>query len=665
MTTTIEIITVLPWGQSKRVETKLGPRDVREAAPTEAFWAAWRGAKEQLKAAGIAVSQYQGEWKVTWWQQVDPAVAASERAARAQALEVSRAVDADVEIPASEGCEYRGYQRAGVAFGRQAFARGTGVLIADEMGLGKTIQAIGLINSDESIKKILVICPNTLKRNWERELRKWLTRPMRIGVQKADMPWLGSVCDIVVINYDIAHRFAEIAATQWDMRICDEAQAIKNPKARRTKAALAAPARFRVALTGTPIENRPVELWPIISDLDPRSWDPRKGFFRFAKRFCGAEHNGYGWNFGGHSEEEELQRRLRSTIMVRRLKSQVLTELPAKSRQVIELDCNGRVSKLSDDAKAADEQIEALRAAVELAKASESRADYEAAVQALEDGQGAAFAAMAKMRHDIGMAKLDQVIEYVGDARENGKVLVFGHHLDVVHALKAAFPQAAVITGETPADARMAEVDRFQTDPACDVFVGNNAAAEGITLTAGTHVIFAEGDWVPGKLAQKEDRAHRIGQQNAVLVTYLVAGGTLDATMIKTCVEKMDVIDSVLDKPISGIIEPAVNGHAEREVARPITFEAIERAAVSISPEACALALDGMRVLARVCDGAVERDECGFSGVDVRIGHSFAGQARLTPKQGALASRLCRKYKRQLGPDFIARLLAACGGKIP
>ena len=661
MTTTIEIATVLPWGPSKRVETKLGPRDVREAAPTEAFWAAWWGAKEALKAAGIAVSQYQGAWKVTWWQQVDPA----ERSARELALEVSRATDADVEIPRPDGCEYRGYQRAGVAFGRQAFARGTGVLIADEPGLGKTIQAIGLINSDESIRKVLIVCPNTIKQNWARELRKWLTRPMRIGVQKADVPWLGNVSDVVIVNYDIAHRFEQIASTVWDMRITDESHWIKNPKSRRTKAVLQTRARCKVALTGTPIENRPVELWPIISDLDPRSWDPKKGFFRFAKKFCGAEHNGYGWNFGGHSEEEELQRRLRSTIMVRRLKSQVLTELPAKSRQVIELDLNGRVSKLSDEAAAAGEQIEVLRAAVELAKASELRADYEAAVQALEDGQGAAFAAMAKMRHDIGMAKVDQVIEYVSDARENGKVLIFGHHLDVVHALKAAFPQAAVITGETPADARMAEVDRFQTDPACDVFIGNNAAAEGITLTAGTHVVFAEGDWVPGKLAQKEDRAHRIGQKNAVLVTYLVAGGTLDATMIKTCVEKMDVIDMILDKPIGESASAQAECVAGRSAARPITFESIERAAVSISPEACAIALTGMRVLAGVCDGAVKRDDCGFSGVDVRIGHSFAGQARLTPKQGALASRLCRKYKRQLGPDFIARLLAACGGKIP
>ncbi len=484
---------------------------------------------------------------------------------------------------------------------------------------------------------------------------------MRIGVQMSNIPWLGSVSDIVILNYDIVGKFAEkIAGEQWDLRITDESHYLKNPKAKRTKLTLGIQSRRKLSLTGTPILNRPVELFPIISDLDPKSWDPKKGFFKFARRYCDARQNGFGWDFSGHSHEQELQEKLRSTCMVRRLKADVLVELPPKRRQVIELPTNGHASLVEQENEtwaAREDRMAELQARVQMAKASEDRGEYEAAVEALREGQGALFAEMAKIRHQVALAKLEQCEAFIEDAIESGKVIVFCHHLDVAARLKEKFSQAAVITGETKSENRMPEVDRFQNDPACNVFIGNHAAKEGLTLTASSHVIFVEGDWVPGNLCQMEDRAHRIGQTNSVLVTHLVLEGSLDAVMLQRVIEKQITLDKCLDKIAAAaeLNEPApVEKGPIKSVS--VTFEEIEKAAPTIKPETTVLAHQGMRMLAGMCDGAEKLDGCGFSKIDAHIGHSFAGQSSLSAKQAVIAVKLCRKYVRQLGREFVERL---------
>jgi SWI/SNF-related matrix-associated actin-dependent regulator 1 of chromatin subfamily A len=671
MTTTIEIDGLLKWSAPKRVETKAGPRMLRKAAPTETFWAAWRSGKEALKAAGVSCSREQdGNWSACWWQPLtgaDAAVAVAQHERKAEAIEVSRATDAAVEIPRPDGCEYLGYQKAGVAYAQSAYRAGfSGVLIGDEMGLGKTIQAVGLINAEPSIGRVIVVCPNTLKENWRRELTKWLVRPLKVAVQYAGRPWVGSVADIVILNFDIVGKFAnQIGETKWDLRVVDEAHKCKNPKAARTKATLGIQATRKLLLTGTPILNRPVELWPLISDCDPVAWAPKKGFFRFAKKYCAAVQNGYGWDFSGSSNSADLQTRLRSTIMVRRMKADVLTELPAKRRQVIELPVNGDAGLVTaeNDAWAARQSgMDELSARVALAKASEDRGEYEAAVDALRAGQGAAFAEMAKARHDVAMAKVPHVISFIEDALESGKVILFAHHLDVVARFKAQFPQAAVVTGETKTENRQGEVDRFQNDPACNLFIGNAAAQEGLTLTASSHVIFAESDWTPGALSQREDRAHRIGQKNSVLVTHLVLEGSLDSHMLKTVIAKQEVIDKCLDRDAGPLAaEPMLIEAGPVKSAVTITYEQVAEQAALISPELCRLAHEGMKRLAGVCDGALNRDGAGFSGVDVRIGHSFARQGSLSQKQAVLAARLCVKYQRQLGAEFVEPFRLLCG----
>ncbi len=270
------------------------------------------------------------------------------------AVAESTATDVPQEVamalPCPDGLSYLGYQRAGIAYaiGRQ------GTIIADEMGLGKTIQAIGVINATSEVKTVLVVCPASLKHNWAREVRKWSSRPTNVHIVNGKRPPSeDKEVQVDIINYDILHKLDEKVG--FDLLVCDEAHYVKNGKAKRTKAlhALARRCKRVVLLTGTPILNKPVELWSLLQVAAPTVWDPPgvvkgkavgagdgAGFFGFAKRYCGARQEQVSrdrlvWLFDGATNLAELQERLRATCMVRRLKSDVLAELPPKRRQVI------------------------------------------------------------------------------------------------------------------------------------------------------------------------------------------------------------------------------------------------------------------------------------------------------------------------------------------
>jgi hypothetical protein len=205
---TINLETLLPWSAPVRVQTKIGPRVLRKAHPNEEFSELWNnGAKETLKAAGIGWSkETDGTWLVCWWGQVP-----AEETTKTQAtIAASRAADADVTIPAPPGCTYLGYQKAGIQFALER----PGTLIADEMGLGKTIQGIGVINADPKIARVLVICPASLKLNWYRELKKWLVRPLSVGIADSKV---FPTTDIVILNYDIAHKYERALSFYWDL----------------------------------------------------------------------------------------------------------------------------------------------------------------------------------------------------------------------------------------------------------------------------------------------------------------------------------------------------------------------------------------------------------------------------------------------------------------
>lgn len=578
-------------------------------------------------------------------------------AKRKKALESSRATKANIDVPVPEGLAYMPFQKAGIEYslGKRD------VLIGDEMGLGKTIQAIGIINFNPKVERVLVICPASLKINWSRELEKWLVKKYTIGIANKEFP----NTNIVVVNYDILKKHHDsLRSVAWDVAIIDECHYLKNPKAQRTAEVLgkwhrqeekkitAIPARKKIFLTGTPIVNRPIELWPILKYSMPESLG--RNWKYYVLRYCDGYQSRYGWDVSGASNLEELQEKLRENLMVRRLKADVLTELPAKRRQIIELPINGYRDQIKKE-KAAWERkekaIEELQLAVELAKASEDPKEYEQAVLKLKEGARLAFTEIASVRHETALIKVPSVVEHIlGCLEEEDKLVVFAYHRDVIAEIKQSLEEAGVqcvvLTGDTPQEKRQQAVDGFQNNSKVRVFIGNIlAAGVGITLTASSHVVFTELDWVPGNVSQAEDRTHRIGQRNSVLVQHLVIDESIDAKMAQALVDKQRVIDEALDKEQEekDVVLPEV------PATKTARQEQIAKDAELMTPGLIDKIHDGLRVLASRCDGAIAEDGAGFNKLDTRMGKKLAGQETITAKQAALGLCLVRKYRGQIG----------------
>lgn len=493
-----------------------------------------------------------------------------------------------IHIPKPDGLDYLPYQKAGIYYA----VRQGNALIADEPGLGKTIQAIGTSNALPQVRRVLIIPPASLKINWEREWKKWCTKGLRVDrvsggkpenwPQPKDTNGDPTPLEVVILNFDLVEQhYAQLTEQPWDMLIVDEAHALKSRDAKRTKAILGhgngrnrtpgIPAKRTLLLTGTPILSRPAELWTLAHALDP---DYFSDSFQYERRYCNGHTTDYGWNARGASNLKELQRELRARIMVRRRKSQVLKDLPPKTRQLIELDhpsfarAKGHFAKLEIAANTLrecfrrrgqlDDQIQNT-----LPTDTDALARYRQQAEQLEREAKVAFFQMSEVRKETALMKVPQVMDLAQTALANGKLILFCHHGEVVEAYKEALEDmfrrqagkrgtpktVAVVTGKTPNDQRQKEADRFQEDPDCQVFIGTiQAAGTGLTLTEASAVLFAELDWVPGNVTQAEDRAHRIGQLDHVLIYHAVIEGTLDALMVRRLIEKQAVIDSALDE---------------------------------------------------------------------------------------------------------------------
>jgi SWI/SNF-related matrix-associated actin-dependent regulator 1 of chromatin subfamily A len=642
---TINLETLLNWSAPKRVRTSKGERDLLKAAPNEAFSKLWKANKAALAALGLGWVKDGDVWQVVWWRPI----AAAEAQAKAETLAASKATDAQIAIPANPGLEYLGYQKAGV---RYALGR-DGTLIADEMGLGKTIQAIGMINANTSIKSVVIVCPASIKLNWARELRKWLTRPMSIQLVGAGAGW--GKADITIINFEnLAKYEAQISTRTFELAVIDESHRIKNAKAQCTKVATQIKATHRVAMTGTPILNRPIELWTTLLWLEPTRWNKKSSYFQ--TRYCGAFMGQWGWVNDGASHLDELQEVLRTSVMIRRLKKDVLTELPPKIRQVIELegDANAKKAAKAELAKWRELQaaIDEAAARKEAAAAAGDDEAFEDAVAELSEAQGVAFEAMSVVRHETALAKVPMVVDFALEVLEEAdKIVIFAHHQDVVDQIMTglnAYNPVKLVGGQSET-VKQAAIDVFQNDPKCRVFVGSTLAAGiGITLTAASHVIFAELDWTPARVSQAEDRCHRIGQLSSVLVQHLVLEGSLDAYMAGMIVDKQRIADKALDKGA-----PKID---VKQFATEVTVTIHEVPQTAISQEKVQAAHQAMKILAGMCDGARSLDDHGFNKLDTHLGKSLALAPYLSQKQAAIAVRFATKYRRQLPSELVAAI---------
>ncbi len=577
-------------------------------------------------------------------------------------LEESKAVSAEIEIPRPDGLEYLPYQKAGIQF---ALNRNN-TLFGDQMGLGKTIEAIGVCNADETANSILIICPASLKINWQREFKKWDTKNLSIGIANSIFP----DTDVVIINYDILKKHRHfIHSKEWDILIIDEVHYLKNSKALRTKEVFGfqkgkleerispITARKKLFLTGTPILNKPIELWTLVHALDPEGIG--KSWKYYIERYCDAYLDRFGWNTSGASNLEELQKKLRMSFMIRRLKEDVLTELPPKRRQIITFPADSMLEDIVENEKKSyqklQEKIHFLKAQVEIAKASDKEGVYENAVRALNGEMKVIFSEISKLRHETAVAKIPLMIDHLKNMLEEiPKIVFFAHHHDVMEAIQKEFSGISVkLTGKENAEERQKAVDKFQNDVGIKLFIGSiHAAGVGITLTASNTVIFGELDWVPGNISQCEDRTHRIGQKDSVLIQHLVVDESLDAKMAQTLVNKQEIIDKALDNETKYELKTMPAIPTTESITDDITRKQIDKEASNIKVDEISIIHSAIKILASYCDGANALDGMGFSKIDTAIGHSLAEFKTLSAKQAVIAKKLIIKYKRQL-PDNI------------
>lgn len=560
-------------------------------------------------------------------------------AKQALTLEASHATDADIVIPAPPGHAYLPYQKAGIAYANTDSRPGT--LIGDEPGLGKTMQALGLMNLHPEWKHVLIVCPASLKIMWRRAAEEWLVHQPWVMIAGQHFP---TGANVVIVNYDVLHKFVgdddhpgPIRRIVWDLVVADEAHFAKNPTARRSMALHRINAHHRLYLTGTPICNRPAELWTLVSVLAPSVFNNYK---EYSDRFCQVR----GDNRAGKSILSDLQELVRSTCMIRRLKKQVLKDLPDKQRQVVELEptTSEAAAYVAEEQAIVAAEMEAMvksRVRVELAKAAGERA-YAAALADMKSTQEDRFSKLSALRHKTALAKVPFVIEHLKNLVENDiKVVCFAHHHDVIDKIVAAFgAQAVELTGTSSMQERQHAIDGFQRDPKIKLFVGNIlAAGTGITLTASDHVVFAELDWVPGNMTQAEDRCHRIGQKNNVTVEHLVLAQSLDSTMARILVNKQVTIDAALDLDRDALANVPLVPMPEEHATAGLTRLQVERSAATIGPSVKA-ELEGQLVRLLDAPGVAAANV-----IDRMMIAALAGRS-LLQAEAVLAMRLVRRY---------------------
>jgi SWI/SNF-related matrix-associated actin-dependent regulator 1 of chromatin subfamily A len=519
------------------------------------------------------------------------------------------------------------HQIEGVAFllGRRR------AILADDMGLGKTRQAIVSLRHIAPSGPYLVVCPASVKRNWAREIEAALPDArVQIIAGKGDVAPLDA--EWVVVNYDILSAHAQrLAAHGWLGVVFDEAHYVKNHQSQRSKQARAIVAAVSdpvvYALTGTPLTNRPRDLFPLLQLCNHALG---RSFLSFAKRYCAAYQNDYGWVTDGASNLDELAVQLRG-LMLRRSKDDVL-ELPPKLRTWLGVDVpRGTGAK-------------EIAAVVQLLLARRlGTAPQTSGRDTAVRGQLLALLSTARLK--LAVAKVRQTIEFIENAVEQGeKVIVFSCFDEPVQKIREHFGDAAIkLTGATPTAKRQEVVDRFQNDESVRVFVANIiAAGVGLNLTAGRHVVFNDLDWVPANHWQAEDRAYRIGQTNTVHVTYMVAEQTVD-----------DFVRTLLEAK-AALVDAVIEGRALTDHASGNVLEELERLLGALSPKLADLDFadldeDDVARVVRETVAAAERERNATSnGRDVvtpRRSDSEAMKQALQLLARALAAPQVRRYR--------------------
>lgn len=452
-----------------------------------------------------------------------------------------------------EGLTFYPYQIAGIEY----LIAHKKALLADDQGLGKTIQVAGLINEVQP-ERILIICPASLKHNWEYELNTWCDVP-------SNCPYNIEIVDggkhkfvnhknkfVRIVNYELCHKLQDKIGDDYDLVVLDEVHYLKNCTAKRTQAILGGDGIARrservVAISGTPVENRPIELWPMVASIFRKYWpidlmsyrdygeffcaaydeqvrvyDRKRGGVRYVKEF----------NVRGSSNLDTLNGLLRERFMLRRLKRDVLPQLPSKQYSVIDIAMSQTEKRqIGGLIRQEDEYAENVLRSIETGQR----------LPPMED--------MASVRQELGLMKIPFATDFAKQILDSGEsVILFVYHTAVAEALAENLKDYGVsmIIGKTPSKKRQQNVTEFQSGKN-KVFVGNLiAAGTGLTLTKAHNVVFVESSWVPGQNEQAVDRAHRISQDKKVHAYFLTWYGSMDAQILRTSINKQKNINRIM-----------------------------------------------------------------------------------------------------------------------
>ena len=427
-----------------------------------------------------------------------------------------------------DGCELYPFQYVGVAFVEAADGR---AMIGDEMGIGKTMQAIAYSVLHPEQWPVLVVCPANVKYNWMNELNKWVP-DASVCVLKNGKSVLEDA-NFTIINYDLMNkRKDELLTMGYNLVILDESHYIKNSKAQRTIATIAVAKQSKglICLTGTPITNRPSEWFTNLNLLRPNQFG---NFFAFAKRYCDAQQNKWGWNFDGASNLAELNQYARD-FMVRRLLEEVMPEMPPLVESFVPV-------KLRDDEWKSYQELVASW-----------KEQYEYFLDHPPMPAGFVLNMLTELRHECGRLKSKFAAEYIMDyVQQTGKqIVVFTHHRDVMDSIASQLTDISygIIRGGVSADIRTTLVKEFQNGGLKLLLCATVAAKEGITLTNADTVVFVEREWVPGWESQAAHRIRRIGQTSTHChQVFLSVEGSIDQHFDAVVRSKAAVVKAVLD----------------------------------------------------------------------------------------------------------------------
>lgn len=494
----------------------------------------------------------------------------------------------------------------------------------------------------------MVICPASVKINWKRESEKWLIQETQIAVVESGKTMPSG--DLIICNYELAGKHEAIKATHWDIIVCDESHYLKSSKAQRTKSVMALRCSHFVFLTGTPILNRPAEIWTIAHKCAPKLFP---NWWGFAKRYCDMKETPFGMDTRGASNLGELNQKLTSTFMIRRRKLDVLHDLPALRRQIIELPPTKEMRIVLDREnmqwKVHEETMARLVSRRDQAALLNDEQEYRSAANELKQAYKVAFGDMAKVRQEVALAKLPLCIAHIKDLLESvDKILVFCRHKAVAANLMEELKDygAVVLMGDTSMKERQKSIDSFVNDKSVRVFVGSIQAAgtgvNGLQFSC-CHALFVEPDWTPAILSQAEGRLHRHGQKMPVLVQHLVLEASLDSHMLKQVMAKQEVIDQAID---------AAGGNVEEAKKKMKVSYSVEGA--KYNRDQRAMMIKCLRVIAdKDKDSARQRNGEGFSMYHSQIGKSLAGKWELTDAEAGFAAMLVKRYRGQVDSAMV------------